>query len=106
MEQCDWCNETAVACEVLESMVGHACCDDCSHAIHRPIKPCLDCGAPALAAECPSCHTNDHPHTDYCRATEQQRILIPPGSLVASEAFVVPLEDPNDTGAADNEPHA
>jgi hypothetical protein len=39
--------------------------------------------------ECPSCHTHaGHPHTDYCKA---------PAIFVHSEAFVVPLEDPEET---------
>lgn len=59
-----------------------------------------------IVDECPSCHTDGHPHTEYCRASEQQRtdLELPAGyghRLVASERFVVPLEDPNDTGTTE-----
>lgn len=47
--------------------------------------------------ECPSCHTADgHPHTEYCRREHLIVDRVGPGQLIASEAFVVPAEDPND----------
>jgi hypothetical protein len=45
------------------------------------------------------------PHTapyDWARALREEGMLVPPGAahrLVPSEAFVVPLEDPNDSAA-------